>query len=193
MSNYYLSDGVHGNSRIMQENNSDPYANENSEAPNFSVSNKFCIETQLWYGGGCNKAITSTSCKLQCEKDGSTVWEDLGTADVAAYDCTGLTEGNPQGSSHCTDPAAGECANGFESGVQCTDGAISKAITSEYYSCVVWGCDPANCAAGSSYRFRVYDVTSAAPVPGSVSAYITIASAVFQPEPSFLNMMRRNA
>ncbi|MCK5602102.1 hypothetical protein KAR91_09540 [Candidatus Pacearchaeota archaeon] len=179
MSTYYMSDGVHGASRIMQENNSDPYANCDTEAPDFDVANKFCLETQLWYGAACNKDIASTALILQVQKDGG-AWESLAASDLVAYDCSGLTEGNPQTSSNCSDPSAVECGSGFGNGVQCTDGAISHSITKEYYSNVVWGLDPASCAGGSAYRFRVYDDTNSTVVPGTVSAFITIAIALIE-------------
>ena len=161
MSTYYLDDFEIGHSIILHEDLSS-YGTVDTDVVDHPIGDKFVLETQYWDGVQCARACASTGIKLQYNEDDAG-WVDVGAATPISYaTCSGLSD---EGASTDNTTTQAECANGFEAGKQCTDGATTHTQTAEYYSNTQWGLDTDNASARSTYALRVYDTTNNAPIP----------------------------
>jgi hypothetical protein len=169
MTTYYMDDARCGAGRLLQQDAStaiDSGCDTDVTDYDNVASPYICIETQVWpyvVAGACHKDITASATALQFRQDGGS-WENLGT-DISAYACSGLVNDASYGTSNCGDPSAAECGSGYDGGVEVTDGAVTKGITKEYYTSIVWGLDLSNAVAGSTYEFRIYDNDNSNPIP----------------------------
>lgn len=169
-------------SRIGVADESSFYA-ENGSVTEWNLTDEFIYCVSVHYADPCNKNTNSFQLKLQYSEDGG-AWTDVASGNAMQPGTgTTLVQGNNVTQRITTNTPIAFCTSGFATSpleVEGNTNSNSTTVAGQTWTEVHFAVDPSNAKRGSTYQFRVYQVTTGTALIGNTPCASQVTTAAGQ-------------